>query len=124
MNYFVSITKKNDQPWLEINGREDGMVFFPLTVKGCRDAGKYLYESGQMSWSCSSSVDFPREIKPSFRRDVRELILEGYGSYKPSIEPSIDYRKGGDEVQAAWFAFKAVDASATVVSFVAGWNAA
>ena len=51
---------------------------YPLTFAGCRQVGADLYAGGFETYTCSSSVDFPEEIKPSFRGDVRSLINEGF----------------------------------------------
>jgi hypothetical protein len=45
------------------------------------------------------------------------------------MNDKINYRKGGDEVRKAWFAYKADNTDCTanpkkITSFVAGWNAA
>ena len=57
---------------------------FPLTKKGCISMGKFIWSSGATHWMCSSSVDFPKESKPSFKWDVRHLLNQGWAeaSYK------------------------------------------
>ncbi len=51
---------------------------YPLTPTDCRQAGADLFLSGVEEWGYSSSVDFPREVKPGFRGDVRILVAEGW----------------------------------------------
>lgn len=55
-----------------------GIKHFPLTKLGCIKAGAYLKSIGCDSWMYSSSLDFPREYKKSFKYNVNELILEGH----------------------------------------------
>ena len=38
----------------------------------------YMLEKNQSEWQCSSSVDFPMEVKPRFHYAIRELMQEGY----------------------------------------------
>ena len=52
---------------------------FPLNRKGCLQAGEYLFNSGAIMWSKSSSVNWPRDVNPRCRlRDVGELICMGF----------------------------------------------
>ena len=53
-------------------------VSFPLTKRGCMKMGEFLFNSQVSHWLCSSSIDFPREIKPSFKYDVRDLLDSGW----------------------------------------------
>ena len=79
MNYFVSVTNHEDKPVVQIRDDNDIPVRFPLTKLGCIEAGKYLRNQKQESWLCSSSVDFPKEVKKGFKYDVHELLYQGYG---------------------------------------------
>lgn len=79
MNYFVSVTNDEGKAVVQIRDDNDSPVQFPLTKRGCLEAGKYLRTKQQESWLCSSSVDFPREVKKSFKYDVHELLSQGYG---------------------------------------------
>lgn len=51
---------------------------FSLDQNGCAAAGKLLFDIGAQHWRCSSSVDFPDEVVPQCRLDVRELVAAGY----------------------------------------------
>lgn len=51
---------------------------YPLTQRGCIQAGEELFKSGAESWMNSSSVDFPRQFKKWFAGDVRELMALGF----------------------------------------------
>jgi len=77
---FVSITKHEGEAVIEVdfNNRQQGSSFFPLTKRGCIEAGKWLHRLGVGSWLNSSSVDSPREVKKSFRHNVSDLMDEGY----------------------------------------------
>ena len=84
MNYFVSVCKYLDRPHVKVDGRGGNVMYFPLTIKGCKAAGAWLYAEKQESWMNSSSVDFPEEVKKGFRHDVRELMAEGYRACLPA----------------------------------------
>jgi hypothetical protein len=87
MNYFVTVTKQADDAVIEIDGGGRNEQF-PLTKRGCLAAGRYLFNAKQESWMCSSSVDFPKEVKPTFRHNVHDLIQEGFSeAANPSRTP-------------------------------------
>lgn len=73
---YVSIVKRKGEPMLKCSGNKN--KFFPLTKRGCIDSGRYIYSTGVESFLCSSSVDFPQEMKKGFRYDVQELIAQGF----------------------------------------------
>jgi hypothetical protein len=77
MDPFVSVTKHKGEPVVQVRIR-DKHRHYPLTAKGCRQAGHDLYHAGAESWMNSSSVDFPQEVKKGCRLDVRELMGEGF----------------------------------------------
>ena len=88
MDIFVSVTTNDGQAVVSINSAE-GKKYFPLTKRGCIAAGKYLAEIGAESWSNSSSVDFPKEIKPSFRHNVSDLMVEGFRLVPPVVQETV-----------------------------------
>ncbi len=77
MDPFVTVTLNRKQPVVKVRIGEKER-FYPLTAAGCRQAGKELFEAGAESWMCSSSVDFPQELKKGCRLDVRELMNQGF----------------------------------------------
>lgn len=108
MNYFVSVTMYQGRACVKVDGRADGIMYFPLTAKGCRAAGAWIAEKKQESWMNSSSVDFPKEIKPSFRHDVRELMNEGFAACIPDEVVKHD-RVGDYEIYGNQFVAIAVN---------------
>lgn len=94
MNYFVSVTKHEGKPAVKVDGRGGNIRYFPLTIKGCKAAGAWLYAEKQESWMCSSSVDFPNEVKRGCHYDVRTLMSEGYAACVPP--PAIRTERVGD----------------------------
>jgi hypothetical protein len=74
---FVSVTKHKGEPVVQVR-LGDKHKHYPLTAKGCRQAGAEIYATGAESWTNSSSVDFPQEVKRGCRLDVRELMDEGF----------------------------------------------
>lgn len=101
MDIFVSVTRIDGEAVVSINAAE-GRKFFPLTKRGCIAAGKYLAEIRAESWSNSSSVDFPKEVKRSFRHDVSELMMQGYRSIPPIVQETVvgDYEIRGNQYVA------------------------
>jgi hypothetical protein len=86
---FVSVRKNDEgQAVVSINAAE-GTKHFPLTKRGCIAAGKWLGEIRAEDWSNSSSVDYPKEIKPSFRHNVSELMIQGYRSIPPVVQEAL-----------------------------------
>lgn len=74
---FVTVTKVLGKPVVQVRiGTE--IVNYPLTRVGCLNAGRAIQASGAESWQNSSSVDFPQEVKPGCRLDVREIMSEGF----------------------------------------------
>lgn len=94
MNYFVSVTRHEGQAVVKVDGRGGNIAYFPLTVRGCREAGAWLYAEKQESWMNSSSVDFPQEVKKHFRHDVRELMEEGFTACVPA--PAVRHERVED----------------------------
>lgn len=84
MNYYVSVTLHDGSPVVSVDGRGGNIKYFPLTKRGCRAAGAWLFAEKQESWMNSSSVDFPQEVKKGFRHDVRELMEEGFTASLPA----------------------------------------
>ena len=78
MRYLVSVEKHDDKPCVKVKCGDNACQRYPLTKKGCLQAGRDLFAEGQESWMNSSSVDFPQEVKPGCKLDVRELMSEGY----------------------------------------------
>jgi hypothetical protein len=79
MYYFLTISKIQNVAFLRIERNSpQEPKYFKLTKKGCIDAGKFLFNEKQENWQHSSTLDFPHEIKPSFRYNVLDLIQEGY----------------------------------------------
>lgn len=64
---------------------------FPLDRNGCIAAGKLLFDIGAEHWRCSSSVDFPADIVPRCRLDVRNLVADGYhAAFNSAMKPRLD----------------------------------
>lgn len=61
-----------------------------MTKRGCIAAGKWLAEIGAEDWSNSSSVDFPKEVKPRFRHNVSDLMVEGFRSVPPVVGINVE----------------------------------
>ena len=74
---YVSVTKHTGEPVVQVR-LGDKHRRYPLTAKGCLQAGHDLYHAGAEHWMNSSSVDFPQEVKKGCRLDVRELMSEGF----------------------------------------------
>ena len=98
---FVSVTKNDGQAVVSINAAQE-RKYFPLTKRGCIAAGKWLAEIGADSWSNSSSVDFPKEVKPRFRHNVSDLMTEGFRSVPPVVQETVvgDYEIRGNQYVA------------------------
>lgn len=82
--YIVTLSTVDNVSVLQVVqmlSRREIIETFPLTVEGCIEAGKFMYNAKQDSWSNSSSVDFPYEY--GFEGDVRELMEKGYNSLIP-----------------------------------------
>jgi|694.fasta_scaffold143125_6 hypothetical protein len=75
--YIVSVRKSKGIAVIQVEF-EGHILRFPLTKKSCIGLGQYMFERGQHSWLYSSTIDYPKEVKPSFRYDIRELMMEGY----------------------------------------------
>jgi hypothetical protein len=101
MDIFVSVTKNNGVAVVSIDS-DEGKKFFPLTKRGCIAAGKHLAEIGADSWSNSSSVDFPKEVKPRFRHNVSDLMGEGFRSVPTIVQETVvgDYEIRGNQYVA------------------------
>jgi len=81
---------------VEICGEE-----FPLTLKGCRECGAWLFKQGIDEWMCSSDVDFPRERKPWFNYDVRDIIQQGYeAAHKKAVRATLGMELAINDVKA------------------------
>jgi len=79
---YVQVRMHRGKPVVAVSlGDEDGDTKtkrYPLTKAGCLKAGADIYMLGVAHWMCSSSVDFPQEVKKGCRLDVRELMSEGF----------------------------------------------
>ncbi len=84
---YVSVRKYLGKPVLQVEycGKTNK---YPLTQRGCIDAGRDLYKAGCLEWLCSSSVDFPRETKPRFIGDIRQLLQEGFARAAEEVAAS------------------------------------
>lgn len=80
MDIFISLTRNVHSIAVVSIRYSEGVADFPLTKRGCIAAGKFLSEIKAESWMFSSSVDFPKEVKPSFRHNVLDLIDQGFNS--------------------------------------------
>lgn len=74
---YVSVDNHNNEPSLCVDFRPQ-KKWFPLTAEGCREAGREIHARGWLMWQYSSSADFPCDLKPTFRGDVREYIESEY----------------------------------------------
>jgi hypothetical protein len=83
---YLSIEKFHREWVLKIRESDTHYQVHPLTKPGCVRAGRALFEAGHESWLYSSSVDFPREYKPRFRHDVRDLIRQGYAAARAEAD--------------------------------------
>lgn len=79
---YIQVRMHGKTPVITVStGNEDGKTKtkrYPLTKAGCLQAGADIYATGAEGWMCSSSVDFPQEVKKGCRLDVRELMSEGF----------------------------------------------
>lgn len=72
----------------DANGNITMSKRFPLDRDSCMAVGKLLFDLGAEHWSCRSSIDFPEEIVPRCRLDIRELVLRGYHkAYNHAVKP-------------------------------------
>lgn len=100
---YVSVTRNETQAVLRVRANETHD--YPLTKNGCLQAGRDLFNSGAESWLCSSSVDFPEEVKKSFKHDIRELLDQGfqeeqekiYAPRKSLIKKMLDFCKNSNK---------------------------
>ena len=117
-NCFIAVTIHDGTPSVEIT-LDHRTCYFPLTKKGCIEAGKRLCEEKITSWMCSSSVDFPREYKKSFNRkyNVSDLIDQGYTS--AMAPPAIEEKRVGDyEIRGNQFVAIAINVNNASDSYV------
>jgi hypothetical protein len=75
---FVTVETHRGNAVLKVSTGDNSCQRYPLNYEGCRQAGRDLHDAGVEDWMCSSSVDFPQEVKAGFRGDVRELMTEGW----------------------------------------------
>ena len=78
MSYHVSVSKHIGKPVLIVLDSQDKAKIHPLTKASCIQAGRDMFLAGQESWTNSSTVDFPQEIRPGFKHDIRELMNAGF----------------------------------------------
>jgi len=78
MEYYVSVEKRMKEAVLRVRDDGNRIRRYPLTKAGCLQAGRDLFADGVENWMNSSSVDFPQEVKPGFKHDVRELMTQGF----------------------------------------------
>jgi len=76
--HFVSVEKHDGKPCVKVKVGDNACQRYPLTKKGCLQAGRDLYAEGIENWINSSSVDFPQAVKPGCKLDVRELMGQGF----------------------------------------------
>ena len=69
---FVTIYRK--KPTLRVIHSDDLTLNYPLTKAGCQKAAQDIHSAGAESWMCSSSVDFPQEVKPRCRLDIHDIM--------------------------------------------------
>jgi hypothetical protein len=80
MDPYVSVTKYKGKAVVDVRIGQNHLRY-PLTKAGCLAAGRDIFKgfNGEVdSWMNSSSVDFPQEVKPGFKWDVRELMSQGF----------------------------------------------
>lgn len=75
---FIEVKRISGTPFIVVNVDNSGSYEFPLTKRGAIEAGKFLHKTKLEHWMCSSSMDFPYEVKRGFKHDIRELMREGY----------------------------------------------
>lgn len=85
---YVSVVKIGRTVSLRVDYSGINNKRYPLTMQGCIDAGKDLYRENVETWFCASSADRPREFKPGFRHNVRELLQKGYNQSMLEVDIS------------------------------------
>lgn len=88
MSVFVSVGKHKGEPVVTVRYGDRSQKHYPLTAAGCRQAGAELHAAGVEDWMHSSSVNWPNEVKPTFRGDVSEYMGQGFrAAMKKEEEP-------------------------------------
>lgn len=82
---YLSVKERKSKPILEVCF-DNCLLDFPLTKKGCIQAGRYLWSINTERWQYASSVDFPQTVKPRCKLDIRELIDQGFNQEKTKSE--------------------------------------
>lgn len=67
--------------YVTTSAEAEPLIVRRLTKQGVMEIGRWLAVNGYRDWAYCSSCDFPREYKPGFRYDVRELIIDGWNDY-------------------------------------------
>ena len=89
LDCFVTVTVHEGMAVIEVR-RGKTPTRFLLTKRGCLAAGHHLCTSGVSSWLYSSSVDYPKDYKKSFRYDARELIEQGFRAAQAKATDKLD----------------------------------
>ncbi len=55
-------------------GDEMSVYVKPLTPRGCAEVGRWLSSRGFSRWLYSSSVDFPKDVRPGIKFDPKYYI--------------------------------------------------